>query len=172
MIPRKLPKRKKRLALPGETPIVECRPHLNWVRKHGCCVPGCDRTNIETAHVRKGTDGGMGKKPSDKWAISLCFKHHRKQHAIGEPEFERRHGIDMKQLAMEFARKSPHRNKLGSLEVAPNLVSGAPSVALVPDDYQLTRSEEARGARLEPITPPLRCTDIFRNPIEAVDDAA
>ena len=49
------------------------------------------------------------------WTISLCGGpdgHHAEQHRIGEAEFERRHGIDMKALAREFAAKSPHRKKL------------------------------------------------------------
>jgi hypothetical protein len=46
------------------------------------------------------------------WAISLCAAHHRGQHQVGEPEFERQHGIDMKALASEFAARSPHRTKL------------------------------------------------------------
>ncbi|WP_376959691.1 hypothetical protein ABNQ39_07210 [Azospirillum sp. A26] len=62
---------------------------------------------IEAAHVRTGTDGGVGMKPSDKWSISLCKDHHAEQHNIGEPAFERRHAIDMKALAREFAAASP-----------------------------------------------------------------
>jgi hypothetical protein len=59
------------------------------------------------AHVRKGTDGGGNLKPSSWWTISLCHYHHiDDQHIIGEPAFERKHGIDMKALATEFASKS------------------------------------------------------------------
>lgn len=86
--------------------------HRKWVRDHACCVPGCNGRPIECAHVRSGTDGGMGMKPSDIFTISLCADHHREQHAIGEKQFEREHGIDMKALAAEFFRKSPHRGKL------------------------------------------------------------
>lgn len=51
-------------------------------------------------------------KPSDIFTISLCADHHREQHAIGEKQFERAHGIDMKALAAEFFRRSPHKGKL------------------------------------------------------------
>jgi len=51
-------------------------------------------------------------KPGDDWTISLCATHHNGQHQVGEPEFERRHGIDMKALAREFAARSPHKAKL------------------------------------------------------------
>lgn len=85
--------------------------HRAWVRGHACC--GCGSTTaIECAHVRNGTDGGTGIKPSDRWCISLCRDCHNRQHQIGEISFERDHGINMKVLAMEFFAKSPHRSKL------------------------------------------------------------
>lgn len=57
----------------------------------------------------------MGVKPSDRWTISLCGGpdgHHAEQHRIGEPSFEKKYAINMKALAEEFARKSPHAPKL------------------------------------------------------------
>jgi len=96
----------------GRDKRIRSPAHLGWVRSHACCVPGCDGRPIEAAHVRSGTDGGTGLKPGDMWAISLCAAHHRGQHQVGEPEFERQHGIDMKALASEFAARSPHRTKL------------------------------------------------------------
>lgn len=85
--------------------------HRAWVRGFACCACGT-ATAIECAHVRNGTDGGTGMKPSDRWCISLCSACHRQQHAMGEPMFEQAHGINMKALAEEFTRKSPHRSKL------------------------------------------------------------
>jgi hypothetical protein len=86
-----------------------CSPaHRAWIRRHHCSVPGCTSTPIECAHVRSGTDGGIGLKPSDKWAISLCRDHHREQHQLGEREFQKRHRIDLHDLALEFAKRSPH----------------------------------------------------------------
>lgn len=86
--------------------------HRAWVRGHQCSVPNCDLRPIECAHVRDGTDGGMGIKPSDKWCISLCRDHHAEQHQIGEKSFDKRHGIVMKALAESFFASSPHRSKL------------------------------------------------------------
>ena len=83
--------------------------HRAWVRGHACCVPGCPNPQIECAHVRRETDGGGALKPSDFWTISLCGTHHAEQHAIGEARFEKRHAIDMRELALAFARRSPHR---------------------------------------------------------------
>jgi hypothetical protein len=85
--------------------------HRKWVRGHACC--GCgSSTAIECAHVRDGTDGGMGIKPSDRWCISLCKTCHTWQHQVGEREFERQHNIDMKALAEAFFKASPHKGKL------------------------------------------------------------
>jgi len=90
-----------------------CPGHRAWVRKHYCSVPGCKRMPVECAHVRVGADGGVGLKPSDCWAISLCEHHHREQHSIGERAFEQRHDIDLSEIAREFARRSPYARKLG-----------------------------------------------------------
>jgi hypothetical protein len=63
---------------------------------------------IECAHVRNGTDGGTGLKPSDRWSISLCRYHHAEQHKIGEYAFEQAHNLHLLTLACEFAKSSPH----------------------------------------------------------------
>lgn len=85
--------------------------HRKWIRGHACSVCG-STVAIECAHVRTGTDGGTGMKPSDIWCISLCSECHAEQHRIGETIFEIKHGIDMKALAMEFFKASPHRHRL------------------------------------------------------------
>lgn len=91
-----------------------CPPHRAWVRRHKCCVSGCRQLPIECAHVRIGTDGGVALKPSDRWVVSLCRSHHAEQHRIGEAQFQKRHGLDLYALALEFARRSPYRSSLGS----------------------------------------------------------
>lgn len=108
-----LPARRKReTADTGRDKRARCQSHLNFVRSHECSVPGCKGLPIEVAHVRTGTDGGMGMKPSDNWTISLCREHHQEQHNIGEPAFEARHRVDMKALAREFASASPAWKRL------------------------------------------------------------
>lgn len=81
---------------------LRCPAHLAFVRSHACSVPGCQLTPIEAAHVRTGTDAGLGFKPGDNHAISLCAMHHRLQHQHGERAFEKMTGIDMKALAAAF----------------------------------------------------------------------
>ena len=85
--------------------------HRAWVRGHACSACG-SIVAIECAHVRDGTGGGISMKPSDRWCISLCRDCHASQHSMGEQTFSRLHGINMKALAEEFARKSPHWPKL------------------------------------------------------------
>lgn len=86
--------------------------HRAWVRGHHCSACG-SATAIECAHVRGGTDGYLGSKPSDRWTIALCRDCHARQHQVGEAAFEREHGINMKALAEAFVKASPHRGKLG-----------------------------------------------------------
>ena len=83
----------------------------------GYCLVGVESQfqidgHIEVAHVRTGTNGGMGLKPGDFWTISLCRDCHSEQHRIGERSFEAKHGIDMKELARAFVKASPKRADL------------------------------------------------------------
>ena len=81
--------------------------HCTFVRSHQCCVTDCNRRPIEVAHLRKGTDAGMGRKASDYYAISLCKHHHAEQHQIGEDTFAKEHSLDLHALAAAFAKASP-----------------------------------------------------------------
>jgi hypothetical protein len=85
--------------------------HRAWIRGFACSACGSS-TAIECAHVRDGTDGGMGIKPSDRWTVSLCRDCHSRQHQIGEASFEKERGINLKALAEAFFKASPHRQKL------------------------------------------------------------
>lgn len=89
-----------------------CQAHRAWVRRHHCSVPECRMLPIECAHVRMGTDGATGLKPSDRWTISLCRQHHTEQHQIGETSFATKYGLDLIELAMAFADCSPHKAQL------------------------------------------------------------
>jgi hypothetical protein len=111
-----LPKRRKRERFgTREEPQIRCVSHLAWVRGHACSVGGASGQGcggrIEAAHVRSGTDGGLGVKPSDTYTIPLCSDHHAEQHRIGEASFEKRHGINMRAIADGLSRISPHRKK-------------------------------------------------------------
>jgi len=100
----KLPGRKKRTPYGVREPsVIRVPGFLSYVRKHECAVTVkftffCEGST-EAAHVRTGTDGGTGMKPSDCYALPLCSGHHRRQHQIGEQQFEKDWGIDMRKIA-------------------------------------------------------------------------
>ena len=60
--------------------------HLAFVRQLPCVACG-KAAPSEAAHVRTGTDGGVGVKPGDRYAVPLCAACHAKQHRIGELSF-------------------------------------------------------------------------------------
>jgi hypothetical protein len=79
-------------------PRVRDGGYLAFLRRQPCVVGpiGCDGPT-EAAHVRMGVTG-MGRKPDDQNAVSLCAAHHRTgpdaQHASGERQWWSRHGLD------------------------------------------------------------------------------
>lgn len=109
MLPRRITRQSNR------TDRWKSQAHCTFVRSHECCVPGCTARPIEVAHVRRGSDAGTGRKPSDYFTISLCGGpegHHAEQHRLGEQSFERKHGINMLSLAAEFAAASPKAKEI------------------------------------------------------------
>lgn len=119
----KLPKRRERVRSGIErAPQREWPRHRKFIRSLECAVPACEchigaqaiweakpweLWIVECCHVRTGTDGGAGMKPSDWWTIPLCAGRHQEQHRIGEPAFEAAHKLDMKAIALGLARQSP-----------------------------------------------------------------
>lgn len=91
-------------------PRVKDDAYLAWVRTQRCCLCGTDQ-NIEAAHLRVGSInhgkdyGALQMKSSDRWALPLCPRHHRMQHAFGdELEFWRSFGIDPFLLSQQYQR--------------------------------------------------------------------
>lgn len=100
---RKLPKRKR------TSDRYTSQRHRNHVRGHACVM--CDaEAPIEVAHVRLGTDGGMGKKPSDYFTVALCKDCHARQHEVGERTFWQ--GKDVDAIMAAFVRSSPVRAEI------------------------------------------------------------
>lgn len=60
--------------------------HLAFVRQLPCVACG-KAAPSEAAHVRSGSDGGVGIKPSDRYSVSLCTSCHELQHQFGELRF-------------------------------------------------------------------------------------
>ncbi len=105
MLPRKIPKTRNR------TERWKSTAHRDFVRGHACSMCGVT-SGVQFAHVRIGSDAGMGRKPSDFYGVSLCGKcHNGEQHLIGEASFwltyTVRHGQTVQQLMDEFNAASP-----------------------------------------------------------------
>ena len=115
----RIPQRRKREKMGVRvSAVIRCPSHLAHIRRLECAVKDRALTNghgithvcggpIEAAHVRTGTDGAMGMKPSDSWSLPLCQDSHRQQHQIGEAMFEVMYRIDMKAIAAELWKHSP-----------------------------------------------------------------
>lgn len=106
MLPRRIPKAPKRASRWRST------AHCNFVRSHHCCAPLCGGMPIEVAHVRVGSGAGISQKPDDWNTISLCRECHAEQHRIGERSFEKRYGINLAEMAEQFAMASPKRREI------------------------------------------------------------
>ncbi len=103
-LPRRIPKKGNR------SERWKSPAHCTFVRSHECIVSGCTRRPIEVAHVRIGNVGGIGRKPSDYYTVSLCGGldgHHAESHRIGDQSFQKKYGLDLRALADEFAAASP-----------------------------------------------------------------
>src|SRR5215467_3249149 len=88
----------------GRPPKLDLRrrhQHLAFVRELPCVACG-KAPPSEAAHVRTGTDGGVGVKPGDRYAVPLCAACHAKQHRIGELTFWSALRIDPLNVALRL----------------------------------------------------------------------
>jgi len=79
--------------------------HTAFVKRYQCSIPNCEYAGflkIDAHHVKtRGSGGG------DEWLVSLCRQHHHQFHTIGRHSFDEKHGVNMRQIAREFAAASP-----------------------------------------------------------------
>ena len=84
---------------------------LAWLRTQPCVVCGWPPRS-EAAHIRVGSINhgkrytGMAEKPSDKWTVPLCKKHHDEQHSMNEMKFWALYRIDPFMLAITLKERS------------------------------------------------------------------
>lgn len=91
---------------PNRTNRFKSQKHRDFVRTFACSNVDCkDGRPIEVAHVRTGSDGGMGRKPSDYFTVSLCRSCHVLQHQQGEETFWR--GKNVNSIMRAFCESSP-----------------------------------------------------------------
>jgi hypothetical protein len=87
-------------------PRIKDAKHLDYIRSLPCTICG-DNTTTEAAHLRTSNidlgknDHGWGR-PSDKWVLPLCGRHHREQHTMNELKFWASYGIDPFLTAMKL----------------------------------------------------------------------
>lgn len=111
MLPQRIPKPPKRASR------WRSQAHLSFVRSHRCCVRDCNAMPIEAAHVRNGSGAGIGRRPDDHRAVSLCRDHHAEQHRLGEETFWRTVAMrDVEALIIEFCRASPKRLEIEAVK--------------------------------------------------------
>jgi hypothetical protein len=73
---------------------------VSWVHSLACAVPGCQRTDIEAAHVgRTRARGGTWQE-----VAPLCAPHHREQEGRSRA-FGARYGIDLDAIAAAVAQR-------------------------------------------------------------------
>jgi hypothetical protein len=96
--------------------VFRSKLHRDWIKTHWC---QCGERGLEpcsgdvvASHIRIGTDGGTGFKPSDWWTLPLCDSHHKELHR-GERSFYERYGIDPHALARLYWKHSPHKTERG-----------------------------------------------------------
>src|SRR5215471_149274 len=75
--------------------------HLAFIRQLPCMACGRAAPS-DAAHVRTGTDSGVGMKPGDRYAVPLCIACHAKQHRLGELTFWSALRIDPLNVALRL----------------------------------------------------------------------
>ena len=90
--------------------IARCKPkpnlrsrvhHLVFVRQLPCVASGRAAPS-DAAYGRTGTDGGVGRKPGDRYAVPLWTTCHAKQHRVGELTFWSALRIDPLSVALRL----------------------------------------------------------------------
>ena len=107
-----LKRRKKQKTGLRQESRIRSYAHKKWVRSvHQCLIAYKHECSgdIQAAHVRTGTDGSMGEKPSDCYVVPLCVSAHAEQHSLGEFGFEKKYSISLLAEANEAWVASPHR---------------------------------------------------------------
>ncbi len=65
---------------------VRDEAHRKFIATLPCLVSRV-HGRTQCAHIRSGTGGGMGIKPSDEFCVPLSVEEHAKQHRIGESKY-------------------------------------------------------------------------------------
>jgi hypothetical protein len=106
------PALRKRMGV-KQSSFIRSASHKAFIRRQQCVCAAfahprlkCEGP-IECAHFRSATGGGLGLKPCDRFTFAACNGHHRLQHQVGEAEFQRVFGLDLRIICRDYARRSP-----------------------------------------------------------------
>jgi hypothetical protein len=89
----------------SKRPRIHDADHLAFVRQLPCLICS-DDVSVEACHVRYGDphagkpSTGMAEKPSDRWTVPLCGRHHRSQHQRSERGWWEAKAIDPVKVAL------------------------------------------------------------------------
>lgn len=64
--------------------------YRRWIASLPCLITG--QRDVQCAHIRKGADAGMGRKPADWRTLPLSCAQHALQHEIGELKYWYQYG--------------------------------------------------------------------------------
>jgi hypothetical protein len=93
-----------------ESSFIRSASHKMFIRQQRCILAGkpgheC-KGPVQCCHYRMHGGAGLGMKPCDSRTWPGCFAAHSEQHAIGEPEFARKYGLDLPALCRSYAKRS------------------------------------------------------------------
>lgn len=79
----------------------ENEEYKEFIRNRACCVPRCNRKNrlgpnrgkVDPHHTKSKGSGG-----SDLTCVPACDFHHTESHTIGQVTFQKKYGVDFKEV--------------------------------------------------------------------------
>ena len=82
------------------------REYRTWIRRQVCAIPATDTwmpnfslgAVMHVCHVRSRGAGGTDRAN----LVPMCATHHAEQHIMGIRTFEKRHSVNLKQMAAEY----------------------------------------------------------------------
>lgn len=95
-----------------------CPGYLQWLRGRECFLslqtPGHQCLGkVRACHFDPWGDKGMGSKVSDNASLPMCDGAHADQHALGWPEFQRRHNFDGRHVVTSYWVEWLERTPMG-----------------------------------------------------------
>ena len=78
---------------------IDGKKHIARLKGLPCCIYACSWFGCDLHHERRGAGGGTALKPGPETLIPLCHAHHQEGHQIGWATFEKKYGVDLREVA-------------------------------------------------------------------------